>query len=351
MSFYVRSKTGVTWQVWETCYTNGQRSQEKVPVDVYRELGFNVKMSLAEARARAVELNLSKSRDKKAATKAARRSVDITLVKSLFVPENLSKEFYERLKEESFSTEKYTKKLLSHWQYVQRMLSELQIEPVEYADRAKAFYKYFMEHKTSLDYVRKLLRIINLWGAFVCKHRGQFYEPVALPKGHIKERIHEAYQSSPSYRGEAEALTEELLTKSKSKWKVPGNYEWMFVSLWFGLRPSELEAKRRVEGKHLWVYQAKLSSLPEAKRWKVIPILYPEQAEALEYLVDAKVRKPLAKTIKKVLGEGFGLYSGRKGFFDLMRSRDHSLEKISAWMGHTNIQRTWEKYRNRQRTG
>jgi integrase len=43
------------------------------------------------------------------------------------------------------------------------------------------------------------------------------------------------------------------------------------------------------------------------------------------------------------------LRAGRKGFIDLMLDHGQSLEDISAWLGHQNIEMTWQKYRNKKR--
>jgi hypothetical protein len=353
MSFYVRSKTGYTWQVWETFYKDGKRGQRKILTESYSSLGFNPSMSLAEARDRAKELNLKKQTDKRLVP-ASRRARDITIVESIYVPKGYSDEFYKRLIQESFS--KNDKKILSHWQYLQTMLKDLHIEAVEYNDRQNAFYKYFVKNGNSYDYVRKLIRLLNMWGKFICKKRGQSFYPVDLPSAHVKNQIHEAYQTSGKYRGPSDPLTPILLKDAKSKLKVQGNYEWLFVSLWFGLRPSEINVKnfliKHEEGKQvLCIYQPKLTAIEERKRWKSIPVLYSEQEEALGYLKKGLFKKPLNKTMHTVFGGKITLYGGRKGFVDLMLDRKQKLEDISSWMGHSNIQRTWESYRNRQRVG
>jgi len=46
-------------------------------------------------------------------------------------------------------------------------------------------------------------------------------------------------------------------------------------------------------------------------------------------------------------GRGYDLYSGRKGFTDLMLTKGQSLENISIWLGHSHISRTWASYRDK----
>ncbi len=143
--------------------------------------------------------------------------------------------------------------------------------------------------------------------------------------------------------------------------KLPeGQYEYVHATFYFGLRPSELDSILKDKSnfkitassgvKVLNVNQSKLSSIAEDKRWKGIPAILPEQLEAIKNLQSGKIKKPLLKTIKKILTDHptIGLYSGRKGFTDLMLSYNQTLEDISAWMGHKSIDRTWKHYKNKK---
>jgi hypothetical protein len=60
-------------------------------------------------------------------------------------------------------------------------------------------------------------------------------------------------------------------------------------------------------------------------------------------------RRPLTKTMRKHFGHGVTLYAGRKGFSDLMLSKNQSFENISVWMGHSSLQRTWKSYKQRRK--
>ena len=137
------------------------------------------------------------------------------------------------------------------------------------------------------------------------------------------------------------------------------NYNWLFISAWFGLRPLEIdnlknEGMWRLEENMrgmivLWVCQAKIFALPPEERWKSIPPLFSEQKTALEILVSGKFRRPIPKTMRNRFGEGVTLYGGRKGFSDLMLSLGQKLENISVWMGHSTLKRTWASYKDRKR--
>jgi hypothetical protein len=360
-SFFVRkNRKPNSFRVIEESWKDGKKEQKTVPVAAYEALGIRPDMTFEELYVRVKQLNQSNSIERRKAAEAARRLASTRVVESVFVPEDLAEEFYERLKEATFGSEAHNRRILSHWQYVQRMLVKLEIEPVDYAERSKAFYKYFIDKSNSLNYANKLLRIVNMWGAFVCRKRGQFFEPIKSPKGKIRESINDSYFESDNFVGESDPLPPALLENRREKLVVPGNYAWLYISVWFGLRPEEVDSlhdpKRwrveyRGEKQILWVYQSKLTSIEREKRWKGIPCIYPEQVAALEMISSQKFKRPLYQTMNKVFGTDITLYGGRKNFEDMMLDRGHTLEDISMWMGHQNIQTTWTKYRNRKRIG
>lgn len=72
--------------------------------------------------------------------------------------------------------------------------------------------------------------------------------------------------------------------------------------------------------------------------------------KALEDIQNQRIKKPLVKTLKKAAPSipKIGLYSGRKGFTDLMLSLNQTLENIAMWMGHASIERTWKNYKNKE---
>lgn len=43
------------------------------------------------------------------------------------------------------------------------------------------------------------------------------------------------------------------------------------------------------------------------------------------------------------------LYCGRKGFTDFKISKGQTLENVSLYLGHKNIQTTWKFYKDRKR--
>ncbi|RYF35255.1 MAG: hypothetical protein EOO38_29005 [Cytophagaceae bacterium] len=129
-------------------------------------------------------------------------------------------------------------------------------------------------------------------------------------------------------------------------------WRWLYVSLWFGLRPMELD--RLAEGKNfeitnngdidvLWIEQLKLSSVSKEDRWKNIPVVFPQQQEALAML-KLGVKRPLVKTIQKHVGPGINTYGGRKAFSDMMTALGQDENHVSRWLGHATLQRTKRNY-------
>lgn len=139
---------------------------------------------------------------------------------------------------------------------------------------------------------------------------------------------------------------------------IPEQFNWLFISVWLGLRPLEIdnlkdskmwEVEELPTGTQvLWVFQTKLVALPPIDRWKPIPLIYDEQKFALKMIESKSFERPLMKTVRRYFGRGISLYGGRKGFTDLMLEKGNSLESISQWMGHSTISRTWRTYKDRR---
>ena len=97
----------------------------------------------------------------------------------------------------------------------------------------------------------------------------------------------------------------------------------------------------------LWVFQTKLISVPPRYRWKLIPLVFEGQAQALKIIESGCFKRPLSKTVRHHFVSHTTLYGGRKGFTDLMLGHEQRLENISQWMGHSSIERTWRSYKSR----
>lgn len=361
MSFYIRAPKGRTqWYLWETIYKDGKRTRKAVPEGAYSGFGINPKMTVDEAKSRVSRLNKEKSLEKQSLSKAARNERKIEFLKSVYLPDHLNEKFLNHLKENLFTSEKNFEKLLIHWQTAQKIIHSLKVLPVEYWSSRKQIYRWIVDNKTSLSYGKKLIRMINEWGAFVCDEQGQDYKPVPNPRGYEANMIADAHHDVRGRRGISAPLTPELLEKMKDAIKeLPGQYEWLYVSLWFGLRPTEVDhltdakhfkisydAKLRIDV--LEVYQPKLKAVAKEQRWKYIPVFLDEQKIALDYIKAGILKRPLAKTIQKYSNvPDLTLYGGRKAFTDLMLSLNQKLEDIAMWLGHKDIHTTWRHYKQK----
>lgn len=313
-------------------------------------------MAYEAARLRASQLNAQSKIERQANLKVARIAERVELDQlhhSAFIPKELNEQFLKWLEENVRSS-----KMKSHWGTAKKIIIQLQLRSEDFASSRGKILRYFETQEYSLHYVKKLLRMMNLYGEFVSRLTGLRYEKIALPRGIDAERINDAYMDSDSYFGPSEPLTLNLLEEIRGD--LPERQaSWLEAALWFGLRPSELEmiledraqARWRVEEDEipiLWVYQPKLTSKPRNQRWKGIPCIFPEQEAALAILAEARAERPLPKTLKKYSGIQLTLYCGRKGFTDLMMSKGQRLDHISQWLGHTTINTTLKSYKDKR---
>jgi hypothetical protein len=355
-----QTKEGLKWTATEAVWDSNKKGsvEKKIESMALEALGFSLNMTPNEARAHAKKLNALNVIERKrqaSKVKAAERLTDLITVERSIIPEEMSTAFVEYLESNWFGGEYNLRKQVQHWNLIQKILTELEVLPHEYFKRQKEFYKYFQKMKYSKSYVEKLLKVVNLWGEFYSENSKTYFKRIPNPKGMALEAIVDA--SDADGEGATPLKPETLISM---KFKLPeGQWEYMRATLWLGLRPSELDlliedpSNFKIRTQHnieiLSVNQPKLVSLPKPKRWKSIPLFHPEMKAAAEDLLNGILKKPLLKTIHKALPniEGLGLYSGRKGFTDLMLSLDQSLEDVSLWLGHTSIERTWKHYKDK----
>lgn len=299
--------------------------------------------------------------NERARVRSQRRVEQRDLVESALLPTRDVKEFEERILCKRFAEDedsvKY-RRLISHWLYAQRLIAKLQIEPRDYADEAFQIYRYFQNNKTSPAYAVKILRILNAWGQFMARrHGGTGIEEIKMPRGTARQRIERSYRSKENFKGEAAPLTPEEL-EAKSNELLDYNYKWLYLSVWLGLRPEEVDRLKekktwrlaKQDGEPiLWVFQSKLVSVADEKAWKPIPLFLPQQKQCIELIKEANFRRPLNKVLRNVFpAKRITAYSGRKGFTDLMLAFGQELEQISVWLGHHSIETTWQHYKNKQ---
>lgn len=350
-TFYV-GKGRKQWRLIHETYENGKRVAKQVPREALIGFGFSLDLTLEQARARAKQLNQSHKLEREKQVEQARRASRIEVIESTYLPRDLATLFTDHLEEQSFGGEEHKLRLQSHWKYIQEMIAKLEIHPQDFYRNANRVYRYLIEDEVSIDYAGKLVRVLNLWGLFVAERRQEFFRQVALPRGLVRERIADNHNSTGVRKASA-PLTPEVLESERSKLTVVGNYEWLFISVWLGLRPEEIDAladratwKTFVRGgvTVLQIYQSKLVKVPKKQRWKPIPLITKQQEKALTIIESGVFKRPLYKTMASIFGEGITLYGGRKGFVRLMKSLGQGLNNISQWLGHKSVNRTKVSY-------
>jgi integrase len=365
-TLYIQKNTNVKtgWRLMEQTYQSGKAVQKAVPRTAWPTLGFTDSMSLDEAKSRVKELNARNTIQRLEQSKTvaiANRIERDRLHHSAFVPKSLNEAFLKWLDDNVSGSESHIERMRHMWETAKKISISLQITPENYGANKKRIYSYFVSQEYSLDYTKKVIRVMNLYGEFASRLIGKYFDKISYPKGHDRERINDAYQDSEGYYGPSEPLSPSLLADLQDNLK-PDQYEWLYLSLWLGLRPSEVDRlspdKQRSywrlepgQPDVLWVYQPKLTSKPRPQRWKPIPIIFPEQQQAIEFIHNWRATPPLTKTLKRIAGCQLGLYAGRKGFLDLMLERGQLFENVSQWLGHSSLDMTWNRYKDKRRVG
>jgi integrase len=349
--YYVRALKK-SWSVYHQSFKDGKKTDTRVEPLAYQELGFRPEWTLMEARQRCKVLNKEKTLIQAVARKAASRLTELQSIDEVLFPVDRVAAFSKKLEQENEGSDNHLKKMNSHFLKIQKLLKALELLPRNYKENEKLIYKCFAGQRVSLDYTQKLISLLNRWGQFTSKADGLFFEPIKPVKGISREKIREAQEDKLGVRRASKSLTPALLAAKKSKLSEP-NYAFLFVSVWFGLRPSEVSKlgtpviRANQDGtEFLVVYQSKLSGIQKSKRYKAIPIVCDEQRAAVKMLSEP-IKAPIYQKMREVFGNGFGLYAGRKGFADLMLSKGYSIEDISLWLGHTSIETTWTHYKNK----
>ncbi len=350
-SFYVRKlKRG--WGLMEQSYVDKKSIQTPVTPDAFKALGFDPSWSIDLAKKRAKELNSSnllQRSQQRSITKSAARVRDKLISSSHWLPISDVTEFEGYLKMTNMGSPEHFEKRMIMWDTAQKIITHMSIDPRVYSDYCKGFFNYFISKNYSPDYCNKLLAIINQWGMFYSKRRNTSFEPIRYPSAQEKEKIKQGYRKSKTCReGGSDRMTPQILEKIKSK-LTEEHYQWVYVSLWFGLRPDEIElAQFTVYTDEIYKIRVLRIWAPKTQTYKFIPILYPEQSQAVSWL--RPMKRPLNKTLKSATGNSrITAYGGRKGFEKLMTGKGESLTAISAWLGHTNLRTTKTYYEDQEK--
>ena len=342
----------------------GIRQTRRVKREEWSAIGFNSSMELGAAKKLAAELNEA-NRSEKLETKRNKIRLKIeerTATDSLLLPELMVKAFEIEVLFGEWSNEDPERlqrnKYEMHWRTVRQIIVDLRITPDDWKDKRKLIYNRFIKMSLSQQYVGKLLRLMNEWGKFYCKRRSKFFEPIPMPDKASSRSLIVAFRASGKAK-KSLPLTPAALELNRSSFDVR-EYNWLLVSVWFGLRPEEIDLLSdsrkwsffKDESQKVDVFRVNMPKIvtdDELDSWKLIPVLYFEQRTAIEAIRHKLLKRPTLRKIQKALGEGFGVYAGRKGFELLMRLKGHPELTISTWLGHIDVRTTRQYYKDKTR--
>lgn len=344
------------WKILFEQVKDGKRITRGVPVEEWPKLGFRPDMEREQALARAREINSQAEllRHETRRNNISDRLKADHLVQLSYFPEQMLSDF------ERSQLDLSKPKAKSYWKKARQILTEVRLEPKEWDENANRFFKAFIKYKMSPSYVRQVLPLINAWGRFKAKRDGTFFSPIPSMRGGHYKAVAEAHFNRTKSQGNfaSAPMTPEYL-HSLSKLK-PEYVRWLEFSIWFGLRPVEVDLLNLPSGpktwwveQHdgipiLWVYQTKLKGVHPDKRVKYIPAFCSEQQYVLS-LLGLPMKRPTRRIRELYFDPRMNNYAGRKGFEELMERFGQSFEKYSMWLGHTSVARTYASYMNRQR--
>jgi hypothetical protein len=378
MGYYVRhlawKKSAPQWKIQFLSYKKEDHPDSKalkpkkewdVPKERWRALGFHSSLTLEEARVRARQINAQRylKRQEERIRKHELDRNQLTLRATAAIPREFAAEFERRFVRHRDSETTNGKRITSQarivWGAAQKFVLAMQVDPSEWFYALPEIYDYFCQKGLSVRYVHAIIKMANLWGYFISRKLARPFLAIPMPRGYERQRLLEAhYQQPRRVRRPSAPLCPQVLAEASGRMNTP-NFNWLTLSVWFGLRPKEVDNLHDPElwsvetlgngRKILWIFQTKIIALPPEDRWKPIPILFEQQQFALRILESRNFKRPILKTVHKHFGDQVDLYGGRKGFSDLMLSQGHSLENISIWMGHSTLDRTWRSYKSRKR--
>lgn len=372
----VLNKNGPQWKLQFVTYdkvtainpnAKSPRKFKDIPKTDWASHGFHLTMTIDQAKVKAQSLNAiaEVKRWGETKTKIRERIDKDSILECAFLPRSFVIEFeteivFEKICRASDNV-KNKNKVLSHWRAAQKIIAELKMEPSDWEDKKHRFYNHFVKKQMSPSYVQKVLRLLNEWGLFLSKNNKKYFSPIPTPSNSEAQRIADAfYEKTPSGEGEASDPMSPSLLESKKGQLLEQHFNWLYISVWFGLRPHEIDGlvepknikvtTNKSGRKLLHVYQPKLITVPKPQRWKVIPLKYKEQNKALELIEAKDFKRPSYKVVHKWFGDGITLYAGRKNFTDMMLENGEKFEEVSMWMGHRTLDRTYRDYKDRLKT-
>lgn len=359
-AFYVRMRSYADADKAKYGKENSEYVELMLPKHEWAAFGFKLEMTIEQARKHALSLNaqtrLEDSKERRAKINHQIQSEHKELVKTAYLPEQIVKDFEKKLEGDSYSDNfKEDSKIYYHWRTAKRIIASLDMPPSEWAENNRQVLKK-MEGLAPSTITRQI-HLINAYGVFYSKKMGKFFEKVAKPKGAEIGRISDKYLDKTGGRTkEAKGVTLKLMSKiAHTNELTQEEKNWCVVCLGLGLRPVEVKEVAKRDSKTLTIlkssvkiYQSKLVSLPRNLRFKEVTIKHPFQKDAYNIIKsNDELVAPSVYKLRKILGDGYGLYSFRKGYTEIMITLGEPIERISSDLGHSSIERTWKSYRKR----
>jgi len=364
-SYYIKTIKSGKWYLYFEVYIHNKKTQKRVPNITYSELGLNPELSLEDAKIRVSRLNKERSLSRRELESRINSSDNISYLKSLdevFFPTQYLKEFFDKILLESYSGINHQKKIKSHFKFLQNMVLNLKLQPSQFEKNKDLIFKYFIKMKITSGYSRKLIGLLNSWGSFVSEKELSYFAPIKKLPTRVSAQIDDSQRTKRGKNTElgvrtvSNPLVSSFLNSKKDELD-PKVFNYLLLSIWFGLRPSEIDS---LKDQKTWqiieyngisvlkIYQSKLIGVKEEDRWKLIPCILEEQLKCLEIIKGKDFKKPLIKTLRKAFEtDKITLYSGRKGFVDLMLDKNQKIENISLWLGHRSLNTTWKFYKQK----
>lgn len=315
-------------------------------------VGLRPEMTFEEARVRARSLR-AKGKVKEQVLKAGRTTTRLEtarLLTAAYFPEEDLRAFESYCMERSNFNE-------SHWLTAQDILRRLARDPMNWGgDNSEVVYAKMVERRgISPNYAKKIRQYLNRFGKFISKRNRTFYDPILKPSTRLKRELEKNRKRAS---GKSDPIRPYMLEEKKAFFSI-AQYHWLYVSIWLGLRPREVD-NLQIANRDLWywgeekgkpflrIFQEKLDErgVDELKCWKGLPITWSEQEILMSLITEGSLERPANTLIQKVFGSSFTCYGGRKGFVSIIMERLNDLRIAQAWMGHQSIvetQRTYEE--------
>lgn len=299
MGYYVRrlkgKKNKPDWKVQYVSYKQKDQrknSTAKVPKrtwDIAKErwttLGFHSGLDLRDAKVRARQLNsqLSIKRQEERLRAIAEEQKIFQLHHEAVLPSEFVSEFESRFIEPRGILSALERRRQEHrryniWHAAQKMITAVGVEPTDWFYHVYEIYDFFSNSGFSIGYLQSIIKLANLWGHFISRKLAKPFHPIPYPKGYERRRLLEAhYQTKSRKKLPSLPISPVHLNDIKEKLSCE-NFNWLYLSIWFGLRPKETDSLKdknmwKLEElptgrKILWVFQTKIIALPPDDRWK-----------------------------------------------------------------------------------